>query len=360
MRMREFSLADNGGLARRLRPFLLTSSVTLFALVVLLIYAMPVSYMFVTSLKNEDILGDPFAPLFWPAQPANFEYEGEDYPIYNVPTEEGNQRWALVEKGRQESGFIDPQNQEAGIIQWEGRWRALEPAWQFSPQWSNFPESWVRLDFGNKLVNSLIITVVGVVGTIVSSVMVAYGFARFRVPGLNIMFGLLIGTLMLPREILNVPLFAFYNQIGWIGTFWPLIVPHFFANALYVFLLRQYFRTLSRDVDEAAVIDGASPAQILWYLIVPQSFPMIATVGLLQFFFLWRDFYGPALYLAAAPERQPIALRLLSLGLGFGFEPHLVQAASIMALVLPLLVFLLTQRTILEGVAIFGRNSVGK
>ena len=130
MQMRDFSLGDDGGLARRLRPFLLTASVTLFAAVVLLIYALPVSYMFVTSLKNEDIIGDPFAPLFWPAQPASFEYEGEEFPIYNVPTDEGDQQWALVQKGRQESGFIDPNNQEAGLITWEGRWRTLNPAWQ--------------------------------------------------------------------------------------------------------------------------------------------------------------------------------------------------------------------------------------
>jgi multiple sugar transport system permease protein len=341
-------------LTRQLRPFLAKGLFTLFGVLVLTVYAVPVTYMFVMAVKDEDMYTDPQSPRLWPARAVTYEYEGEEYPLYNVPTEEGNRRWALVVARREESLFVDPQAPELGLIEWQGRWRTLEPVWRFAPVWSNFGSAWERLKFNTLLINTVILTAVGCLGTIVSSVVVAYGFARFRLPGQNILFALLIGTLLLPRDLLQIPLYGYFVRIGWIGTWLPLLVPQFFANALYVFLLRQHFRTLSKELDEAALIDGAGPIRILISVIVPQSIPVIATVGLLQSFAIWKDFYTPLLYLTTRPDLHPISIGIAGIGTGYSAEPSILQAASLLALIIPVVIFLFTQGYILKAAEVIG------
>jgi multiple sugar transport system permease protein len=337
--------------ARRRLPA--SGGITLFVLLLLAAYLMPFAYMAATALKDREQFAKPGAPL-WPAREATFIYEGQSYPLYQVPTTEGLQTWALVKKGREESSFVDPAQPDAGLIQWSGRWRTLEPAWIFSPTWQNFSEVWARLEFLRLFRNTFWIAILGVIGTLLSSIPVAYGFARFNIPGKNILFMILIATIILPAQVTLVPMYAFFARIGWVGTWLPLIVPHFFANAYNVFLLRQYFLTISRELDEAAMIDGAGPLRTLISIILPQSAPAIVAVALFHFVFAWNDFFTPLIYLSTTPELQPLSVGIQTFNAIYSQQPHLIQATSLLALALPVLIFFFAQRFFMRGVVITG------
>ena len=189
---------------------------------------------------------------------------------------------------------------------------------------------------------------------LLSCIAVGYAFARFPIPGKNILFLVLIGTIILPRQVTLIPTFAFFSTIGWVGTFAPLIVPHFFANAYNVFLLRQYFMGLPRELDEAAMIDGANPLGILLRVIIPQSWPVIISVAVFHFVFAWNDFFGPLLYLGSNPDLQPISVGVMGFNLRQGTQPQYVQAVSLMAMILPVVIFIFAQRFFMRGVVITG------
>ena len=166
---------------------------------------------------------------------------------------------ALVKPGRTQSQFVDPANPAAAPIVWDGAWRTLERAWTLAPAWQNFADVWAIIDFPRLLFNTIAIAVIGMIGTIASCTLVAYGFARFRFPGRSLLFTLLIATIFLPGAVTLVPTYTIFAKIGWVGTWLPLLVPTFFANAFDVFLIRQYMLTIPREMDEAASIDGAGP-----------------------------------------------------------------------------------------------------
>ena len=164
----------------------------------------------------------------------------------------------------------------------------------------------------------------------------------------------LIAAIILPRFVTIVPSYAVYQHIGWVGTWLPLIVPHFFANAYNVFLLRQFFMTIPRELDEAAAIDGAGPLRTLMTIIVPQARAAIVAVALFHFFFAWNDFFEPLVYLSGQAAKYPISIGLYSfLGL-YKSQPALVQAAAMIAMVIPILVFLFGQRYFVRGVDVSG------
>lgn len=350
-------LQESSALSRNARNLLGTGTLTLFALIILLAYNSPFAYMISTSLKNRDQISRPNAPL-WPAEPATFEYEGEQYEIFRVPTDDGIQEWALVTPRRQESRFVDPENPEAGLITWQGQWRQLEPAWQARFQWSNYRDVWElpSRDFGFEtwLLNTFAIAALGIIGTLISCTLVAYGFSRFRIPHKGLLFVILISTIFLPRIVLTVPMYALFVRIGWVGTWLPLVVPHFFANAYNVFWLRQYFMTIPRELDESAMIDGANPLQVLWHVILPQAKPAIVAVALFHMVFAFKDYFEPLIYLATTPELQPLSVGIQQFNDLYGQRPELIQTAALMGLFVPVLVFFLAQRVFLQGVVFTG------
>lgn len=337
-----------------MRKFMAYSSVTLFGLIVLLAFLMPLGYMATTAFKSLQQIQDLQSGIL-PQVPAVFNYQGTDYPVYQVPINGGIVEWALVKPGRESSQFVDPANPGAGLIDWTGRWRTLTPAYHFSPTYSNFPEAWDTIQFPILFRNTLIIALSGTIGTLLSSICVAYGFSRFRFPGRNVLFMILIATIILPTQVTLIPKYIFFrNTLHWGGTWWPLIVPHFFANAYNVFFLRQFFRSIPKDMDEAAMIDGASPLQTLLYVIVPQSWAAIIAVGLFHFFWAWNDFFEPLVYLQGYEARYPIAIGLTQLAATFQTRPDLLMAASLMAMVVPLIIFFLAQRFFMQGIVITG------
>lgn len=334
------------------RKFALSGLITLLVLGLLIAYLSPFGYMLLTSVKDSDqIVRGTILPL----SPAQYEYQGEPYDLYNVPTPDGViHQWALIEAQRNNSQFIDPQQPEAGLIAWEGRWRSLEPTLNIDIHWDNFSVAYERANLPRVMANTVAIAVLGMIGTVVSCTIVAYGFARFPIPGKNVLFIILISTIILPRQVTLVPTYAFFASIGWTGTWLPLIVPHFFANAYNVFLLRQYFLTLPRELDEAAMIDGANPAQILLRVIIPQAWPAITAVALFHFIWAWNDYFEPLIYLLNAPKLQPISVAIQQFNDVFSREPAMLQATSLMALIPPLVLFVLLQRVFIRGVVVTG------
>ena len=348
------SVRSSAVVMRWMRPLLAGGSFTLFTVMMLTVYLSPFGYMTVTAFKNREMITQPDAPL-WPAREASYTYEEQAYPIFGVPTEDGEiHQWALIRKGREDSSFVDPENPEAGLIEWQGRWRTLKRVWTFSPRWENFSQVWGEIRMPLLLRNTFAIAVIGAIGTLLSCTVVAYGFSRFRIPGKSILFTILISTIILPQFVTLVPTYALFQRIGWVGTWLPLTVPHFFANAYNVFLLRQFFMTIPRDLDEAAMIDGASPMRTLISIILPQSIPAIIAVGLFHFVFAWNDYFGPLVYLSTARHLQPIALGIQDYNALFSFEPQLIQASSLLGLIVPVALFFAAQRFFMRGVIITG------
>lgn len=217
------------GASKMQRDLVLKAAITSLGLVILLLYLMPLGYSILTSLKSKGQVADPNASIL-PAAATRFEYEGETYDVYQVPTDEGVRDLALVQKGRSESTFVDPQNPEAGEIAWEGRWRTLSPASKLAFQWSNYPAAFRFIDFLRLLAMTLMYAGVTTVGATFSAAIIAYGFARFRFPFKNVLFIILISTIILPPQVTLVPTYAFFYRIGWVGTWLPLIVPQFFRT----------------------------------------------------------------------------------------------------------------------------------
>jgi len=329
--------------------------VTSFALALILVYLMPFAYMIVTSFKDRDQIVESATGSIWPVDTVTFEYEGEELEVLTVPFDDGTVReLAIVRKGRQDSTFIDPADPDAGLIEWEGRWRSLDPLTELAPRWGNYAQAWDLADFPRLFFNTAFIALAGLIGTLISSVCVAYAFARFPIPGKNILFMILIATIILPRQVMLVPTYAFFAAIGWTGTWLPLIVPHFFSNGYNVFLLRQYFVGLPRELDEAAMIDGAGPLRILLYVIIPQSWPVIVAVGLFHLVFAWNDYFDPLIYTLGKPELQPIAVGIQQFNFRYDQQPHLIQATSLLAMIVPVVLFFAAQRFFMRGVVITG------
>jgi multiple sugar transport system permease protein len=350
-RLRTFG--EGGPVAKAYRRYLGKASLTMFGLILVSAFLLPLLFMISTSLQQPGQRTTPGAPIY-PAVPLTGTYQGESYPVYAVPIDGTTKNLMLVDKGRESSVFVDPDDPSATPIEWQGHWRALEQAWTFSLDFGNFANVWTQLDFPRLLFNTAAIATLSTLAAVASSALVAYGFARFRFPGKNMLFVVLIATIILPFQVTLIPTYVIFTWLGWNGTWLPLIIPHLFANAFNVFLLRQYFMSIPRDLDEAAMIDGASPFRILRSVILPLSLPAVAAVSLFHFFFAWNDFFVPLLYLASKPELQPLSIAIQRYNALFVSEPTMIQAAALMTMAVPVVVFFLAQRAFMRGVVVTG------
>jgi len=329
-------------------------TITVFTLALLIIFLSPFAFMVFTSLKTQDQISIVGAPIY-PAAPPKIEYKGQQLEVFIVPLPDGTTKnLAMVKKGQKESTFVDPENLDAGEFLWTGSWRSLDRPWEFSPTYSNYQEAWNAIDFPRLLWNTLYYAIMTEIGVLISCTLVAYGFARFRFPGRDFFFVVLIATIFLPAFVTVIPTYSFFVKIGWVGTWLPLIVPSFFANAYDVFLLRQYFMTLPRELDEAAMIDGASPLRVLWSVIIPQSYPVLMAVTVFHIVYAWNDYFGPLIYLSTAKENWPISVALSTFNGIYGQRPQLIQAGALMAMILPLLLFVVAQRFFVQGIVVTG------
>jgi multiple sugar transport system permease protein len=363
-------------------------SVTFITTILLAIFLMPFLYMLSTSVKTPNQMTAQGAPI-WPAANPTYTYKGpntgtytikvsksgfmvdqvinmNDYigkplDVYTVPLPDGSHKnLALVAGYTQSSIFIDPANPSAPPFGWNGPdgqgafFKTLPRPWIFSPSWSNFSEAWDDMKYPQVMWNTFFYALTTTLGVLISCILVAYGFSRFRFPGRDVLFIVLISTLFLPTTVTLIPTYTFFVKIGWVGSWLPLIIPSFFANPYDVFLLRQYFMTLPRELDEAAMIDGASPWRILWSVIIPQSYPVIVAVTIFHVVYTWNDYFGPLIYLSTNMNSQPISVALARFNGIYGQQPQLIQAGALMTLLIPVVIFFLAQRFFVQGIVITG------
>jgi multiple sugar transport system permease protein len=236
------------------------------------------------------------------------------------------------------------------IFQWPP---ALVPT---TPQWQNFIESTRYIPFWLYMKNTMVICLIAVAGTLISCTLVAYGFARIRWPGREIAFIIYLSTMMLPGQVTMIPLYIVFRKLGWVGTIAPLVVPTFFGNAFFVFLLRQFLMTIPLELTDAAHIDGANELGILWHIMLPLIKPALAAVALFTFLGNYRDFLGPLIYLTEQAQ-WTISLGLQMFKNMYGLQWQLMMAASALTMLPTIVLFFLTQRTFIEGITMTGIKS---
>ncbi|WP_461224766.1 carbohydrate ABC transporter permease [Lacticaseibacillus suihuaensis] len=225
--------------------------------------------------------------------------------------------------------------------------------WDFK----NFGEVFKLIEFATFYKNTVFVTVLGVIGTVCSSTLVAYGFARLEAKGKNVWFVLLLATMMLPSQVTMIPVYLIYSNLNLVNTFVPLVLGSFFGNAYYIFLMRQFFLTIPRELEESAYLDGAGVFGIFWHIMVPLSRPSIITVTLLSFMGFWNDFMTPLIYLNDT-SKYTLALGIMQLKGSLNVTWGPLMAASLMVIVPVIIVFFIGQKYFIEGIATTG--STGK
>lgn len=233
---------------------------------------------------------------------------------------------------------------------------------QFPPIWIPKPLVWENyinavtifpVPFLTFVWNSFFLSFGNVIGSIVSNTIVAYAFARLRFRGSKILFLLVLSTMMLPQQVTMIPLFILFSKLGWINSYKPLIVPQFFANAFYVFMLRQFFTTIPRDLDDAARIDGCGIIGIFWRIILPLAMPAVGIVAIFEFTGSWNWFLGPLIYLSKM-ETFPLALALSYLNATYRVLWSEMMVVSFIAMLPPLLLFFIAQKAYIQGIVVTG------
>jgi multiple sugar transport system permease protein len=229
------------------------------------------------------------------------------------------------------------------------------PEWIPVPiRWANYADALAEAPLLRYAANTTLICVLTVIGALLSNTVVAYGFSRLEWRGREALFVVVLASLMLPFQVTMVPLFLLFSRIGWVNTYLPLIVPAFFGNAFYIFLLRQFFLGIPRDFTDAAKLEGASEIQTLWHIILPLSRPALISVALFQFLFSWNDYLGPLIFLNEQ-AKFTLALGLANMQSAMGLSQFgLIMAAAAMIVLPVLVVFVAAQRFFVEGIAASG------
>jgi multiple sugar transport system permease protein len=240
---------------------------------------------------------------------------------------------------------------------------SVMPPWQvyiFPPEWipaelhwANWRRPFEVLDFTLFVRNTCVITFFGVIGTLLSNTLVAFGFARLKFVGRDILFMMVLSTMMLPAQVTMIPTYVLFSRLGWINTFKPLIVPSYFGSAFNIFLLRQYFMTIPLELDDAARIDGCTTFDIFMRIVLPLSAPALGVITIMHFTFSWNNFMQPLIYLWDQ-KKFPIALGLRLFENELTTEMEALMAATIMALIPVLVVFFVAQKYFVQGIVITG------
>jgi multiple sugar transport system permease protein len=235
------------------------------------------------------------------------------------------------------------------------------PIWiPADPQWINYYSITAipRIPITTWALNSLIVVVLGTTGIVITASLVAYSFARFEYRGRNLLFIITLATLMIPAQVTLIPQFVLFHRLGWINTLLPLWVPLWFGGSGFaIFLMRQFFLSLPKDLDEAALIDGAGYFRIFWSILLPLCKPVLATLGIISIIELWSDFLGPLIYLNS-PEKFTVSvgLQFFNTVPDIGGQPmqHLLMAACVLSMIPIILIFFLGQRFFVQGIVMSG------
>lgn len=227
------------------------------------------------------------------------------------------------------------------------------------PQWSNYAQIFRDSEMARWLVNSVYVSGMTVLATVLSAAITGYGFARFRYPGREFLFFMVLSPTMLPAWVTTIPTFIVMSKLQWLDTYKPLIIPPWFGGGAFnIFLMRQFFRTIPMDLDEAARIDGAGPWRILWSVLFPLAGPSMATVGILTFIGSWNAFMGPLIYLSSEKKYTvAVGIRWFQVFQGAAVSrprEHLLMGASLLVALPPLILFFLAQKYFVRGIVMSG------
>ncbi|MCC7117083.1 MAG: carbohydrate ABC transporter permease [Anaerolineales bacterium] len=320
----------------------------------LIVYLFPMLYMVAVSVMDGPQLADRNAPAY-PARHVRFEYQGQSYSVYKVPFEnEQIRQLALIKPGRTSSEFVDPANPQAGVIVWNGNWRKLIGVYEFHLTFENFTMLFNYPPLGRMIQNTLVMTLIAEIGVLFSSIVVAYGFSRFRLPGGDALFYILIATILIPEKVTLIPTYFFFVRVlDWNGSWLPILLPFFFGNAVYIFLLRQNFKSIPKDLDEAAMLDGAGPFRILFQVLLPQTWPTVITISLLHFFYMWNETRQAALYLSIRRDLAPISFGIQNFQSLAPIQNQL-QASALILMIVPVIVLILSQKFFMRDVVVTG------
>jgi len=317
-----------------------------------LVFFLPFLWLVTTSLKADDAVFE-FPPYWIPSRKEHMKIGGKLRGVYTLEAQ--GVPLKVVRLGDTPQGaqvqVLQPQARagESLVVKAE----QLKPVRHIYFRWENYPRALKTFPFLLYTRNTLYIAILVVIGTLLSASIVAYGFSRIQWPGRDIVFILVLATMMLPDQALVLPRFIMFRHLGWIGSFKPLIVPSFFGTAFDIFLLRQFFLTLPGELSDAARIDGCSELGILWRIIAPLSKPALATVALLTFIWAWLDFMGPLVYLNDE-NMYTLALGLAAFLGRHGADWSGLMAAGTVVIAPIIVVFFFAQRTFIRGIALTG------
>lgn len=310
----------------------------------------PLVFLLSTSLKSKNQLNQTPPPLL-PWAITTVEINGMERPLYQVKVNGQTIQMVLINKlPKGKALFADPATPDQTVELVIADQKLLT---HLEFHWENYPNSIKDMNFVRSLFNTLVVVFGSMACMLFSCSLVAYGFARFRAPALNILFLLLLSTLMLPPQVTLIPMYVLFQKIGWVNTFLPLIIPQIFANAYDVFFLRQFFMTIPLEMDEAARLDGASSLQILWHIILPQARPALIAVGVFHFLYAWNDFYQPLIFLQS-PEKWTLAVGIQTLSGIYTKNTHLIMAATMLMVLPPLILYFFSQRVFKQGLVFTG------
>lgn len=234
------------------------------------------------------------------------------------------------------------------LVQWP-------PIWIPNPiRFDNYPTAFREAGFSTYLVNTLVVAIPSVIGALLSNALAAYGFARVRWPGRDVVFAVVLATMILPGFVTFIPLYIIFRQLNWVNTYLPLVIPTFLGNPFFIFLLRQFFMGLPIELSDAARVDGASELGIFRQIILPLAKPALAVVALFQFIGSWNDYFGPLIYLNDK-ELYTISLGIANMQRSYGFMNFAwIMAATVMSVLPIIILFFFAQRTFIEGIALTG------
>jgi multiple sugar transport system permease protein len=341
--------------ARRSVQARITALVTYAALLLgSAVFLLPFLWMVSSSFKSLDTIFE-YPPSLLPTEPLTAERDGKRLPLAEyTPPGGGPPQRVLLRDSRPGERLIEAAD-AGGPTQ--PRWvseAAVKPLRRIRFHTHNYAAAWTAAPFTRFTLNTLFITVCCILGQVLSASLVAFAFARLRWPGRNLLFLLMLATMMLPSEVTMIPTYLIFRSLGWIDTFLPLIVPSFLGGgAFFIFLFRQFYLTLPRELDEAAWVDGCSSFGIYWHILLPLCKPILVTIAIFSFVGHWNDFLTPLIYLNSA-EHFTLAVGLRFFQGEYDTDMHLLMAASTLVLLPILVVFLIGQKYFVKSIVLSG------
>lgn len=322
-----------------------------------LVFMLPFLWLLSTSLKYDDQM-KAFPPQFIPTKATTVEVNGQEERIYNIAIAGETKEVYTLENLPGGLARVLPVGASDPALALVVKRADMEEIRHFRPRWENYREALLFLPPEYRyglvpLANTLYITALSIIGLLFSSSLAAYAFARLRWPGRDVLFVVLLATMMLPAAVTMLPVFLIFRSLGWVDTLRPLWFPAFLGSAFHIFLLRQFFMTIPMELEEAAKIDGCSPFTTYWRIMLPLVKPALAAVTIMAFMGSWNNFMGPLIYINS-PEKMPLSYALYLFQGAHGGEQGMLMAASTMVMLPVLMLFFFTQRYFIQGITLTG------